>query len=153
MKPLLLPLAIFALCIAFSHAQEEAPGLIPEIPEAPAKSKPAATTESKKSSTEEAADEMQARIRMRDVKTRALQDPKVQAEWARAHVTKTDRERREVLKSYYTMLYDGMIKIDHSLKPRVEALRKALDWRLEQRGIKPSKAVDNDEELPVFGRQ
>ncbi len=131
MKRLLaLPFALW-LFASNAFAQElpsDSLGLIPESPAPAKKPKPAPQ---KKSSTEQASDDLQTRIRYREARTKALQDPKIQMEWARAHAAKTDPEKREALKNYYQMFCDRIVKIDPTTKPRIETLRKTLAWRLE----------------------
>ena len=147
-----------ALCLLATIAPaEETLGdpmsLIPEspAPAAKAKTKPkAAASPEKKSSTEQASDELQMRIRYREAKTKAMQDPKVQAEWDRAHAVKTDAERRAALKSYYNLYCDRMEKIDPVVKPRVELLRKSLAWRFDpgqqpQQKEKLAKPLEEEE--------
>ena len=152
-----LPALTAALCLLATIATtEETPGdplsLIPEspIPVAKPKPKPAPSPE-KKSSTEQASDDLQTRIRYREAKTKAMQDPKVQAEWDRAHAVKTDAERRAALKSYYNLYCDRMEKIDPVVKPRVELLRKSLAWRFDPgpqplRKEKPAKSPEEEAE-------
>ena len=141
-----------ALCAVSALAQEDGPGLIPDIPAPGKKPKAQPAAGEKKSSTEQAGDDLASRIRYREAKTKAMQEPKIQAEWDRAHAAKTEREKREALKSFYTMLYDRVIALDHSVKPRAEAARKTLAWRLDQRGIKPSEAVESEDDGPALGR-
>ena len=125
---LTLPLA---LALHFTHAQEPAPEGLPLIPETlePAKKPKPAPQAAAKSSTEKTADALQARIHFREVRTKALLDPQFQVLWDRAHATRTDAERRHGLKAYYVLLYDRMVKIDPSVKPRVEELRKTPPWK------------------------
>ena len=115
--------------------RQELPGesleLIPELPKGTGKPKAKTAEPKKKSSTEQASDDLQARIRYREVRTRALEDPKLQQEWDRAQAAKTEPDKREALKSYYNLLCDRMVKIDSTVKPRVEAYRKTLAWRLD----------------------
>ena len=114
---------------------QELPGesfeLIPELPKGTARPKVKPSEPKKKSSTEQASDDLQARIRYREARTRALEDPKLQQEWDRAQAAKTEPAKREALKTYYNLLCDRMVKIDSTLKPRVEAYRKTLAWRLD----------------------
>jgi hypothetical protein len=132
----------------------EPSALIPELPPVSPPAKPAPAEPKKKSSTEQESDDLQARIRYREVKTKALRDPKIQQEWDRAEAAKTDPEKREYLKSYYKLLCDRMVKIDSSVKPRVDALRKSLVWRLEpglrQRAklVRPVEEVETEEPQP-----
>ena len=127
-----------ALCLiaGIAVAQElpgDSLGLIPEAPKNTPKPKPKPdpSQPKKKSSTEQESDDLQARIRYREARTKALQDPRLQQEWDRAEASKTEHEKREGLKSYYKLLFDRMVKIDSSVKPRVEVLRKSLVWRLD----------------------
>ena len=114
---------------------QELPGesleLIPEAPKGTARPKAKSSEPKKKSSTEQASDDLQARIRYREIRTRALEDPKLQQEWDRAEAAKTEPDKREALKSYYRLLCDRMIRLDPTVKPRVEAYRKTLGWRLD----------------------
>ena len=151
-----LPALTAALCLLATIATaEETPGdplsLIPEspIPVAKPKPKPAPSPE-KKSATEQASDDLQTRIRYREAKTKAMQDPKVQAEWDRAHAVKTDAERRAAMKNYYNLYCDRMEKIDPLVKPRVELLRKSLAWRFDPgpqplRKEKPAKSPEEEQ--------
>ncbi len=142
---------IFSVAIAFTMAkaaaQETLGEPMPLIPESPLpanKPKPQPVVPKKKSSTEQAADDLQTRLRYRDAKTKALQDPRLQQEWERAHATKTEPARREAMKSYYTMFCDRMIRIDPGVKTQVEALRKSLAWRFTSTittATKPVKPV------------
>ena len=145
-----------AMCLLAANTfAQELPGepmdLIPETPQTIAKPKPAPVEPKKKSSTEQASDDLQARIRYREAKTKALQTPGIQQEWDRANAAKTDPEKRQALKNYYKMFYDRMVKIDPTLKQRVETQRKTIAWRLEpgarQRAnlVKPENVQDADE--------
>ncbi len=123
----------FALCLfaAVADAQELPGDSLGLIPESPAPAKKPKSTPPKKSSTEQASDDLQTRIRYREARTKALQDPRIQMEWDRAHAAKTDPEKREALRSYYQLFCDRVVKIDPTTKPRIETLRKTLAWRLE----------------------
>ena len=133
--------------------REELPGepsaLIPELPPSVPMPKTTPAEPKKKSSTEQESDDLQARIRYREAKTKALQDPKIQAEWDRAEKAKTDPEKREILKNYYKLLCDRMVKIDSSVKPRVDALRRSLAWRLEPGALQRAKLVRPVEEADI----
>ena len=123
--------------------------LIPEVPKSTTKPKAAPSEPKKKSSTEQASDDLQLRIRYREAKTRALEDPKLQQEWDRAQSAKTEPDKREALKSYYNLLCDRMVKIDSTVKPRVETFRKTLIWRLDPGAhlrAKTTKPTDEREE-------
>src|SRR5205807_2995709 len=76
-------------------------------------------TKAKKSKTSEAADALRERIHFREIKTRALNDERVQAEFDHARAAKTDSERREALRQFYAALYSRMLKLDASLKAQI----------------------------------
>jgi hypothetical protein len=118
--------------------------LIPEIPipqDRPPRqpSVPSPIKPKKDSATAAAEDELKQRIRLREARTKALRDPAVQAEWARAQEVKTDYERREALRSYYKMLYGRMVKLDSSLKAPADKLLKQSLATLDQDHIAPTQ--------------
>jgi hypothetical protein len=113
--------------------------LIPETPLPSTKPKSSGVVVKKKSSTEQAADDLQARVRLRQVKTKALQDPKFDAEWAEAQAATTNAGKRDLLTRYYNHLYDRMAALDPKLKPRLEELRQSLTWRIGARGKKSAQ--------------
>ena len=138
-----------ALCLiaAIANAQELPGDSLGLIPESPAPAKNPKPVPQKKSSTEQASDDLQMRIRYREARTKALQDPNIQSEWDRAQTAKTDPEKREALQSYYKLLCDRVVKIDPATKPRIETLRKTLAWRLEpghRKREKLAKPVDEE---------
>ncbi len=182
MKKLLLPLTLSLLATTPLFAQESAPGnpsgtssnqrlelmpaptgqLAPEplplIPESPATTrKPTGSAISepakeKKSKTEIAADEMQERIHYRQAKTKALQDPALQAEWDRAHQTRTDFARRAALKEYYVKLYGRMAKLDPSIKKRIALEQERSLHKLVQTRVAATEApesADQDDREPL----
>jgi hypothetical protein len=126
--------------------------LIPESPEPGKKGKAAAgaATKGKKSSTEAAIDDLQERIRYRQAKTRALNDPAVQNAWDRAHATRTDVERRDALKAYYKLFYARVLRIDGTLKQRVAQSAERARRRLTQTRIDPSEPIDPVERAERF---
>ena len=145
-------LPVLAFLLAANAIAQELPGeplpLIPESPVTTAKPKAQPVPAKKKSSTEQASDDLQTRIRYREAKTKALQDPRLQQEWDRAHAMKTEPERRAAMKSYYTMLCDRMVRLDPTVKTRVEALRKSLAWRYDSapaQRAKMAKPVEEEE--------
>ncbi len=120
--------------------------LIPEIP-MPALPPRGRSLESpikkRDSVTADAEDAIKQRIRLREAKTKAQRDPAVQAEWDRAATMRTDYEKRDVLKSYYRLLYGRMAKVDPSLKLPIDALLKESLQRLEQYKIAPTQPPAN----------
>jgi hypothetical protein len=103
-------------------------------------------TELKKSKPSQAEGELSERIRLRDAKTRALRDTQVQAEWKRAQNARTPYERREAMKSFYTLLYAKMERIDGSLKKRVAVLRDTSIRKFKQRNIDPTDPIERNTE-------
>lgn len=97
----------------------------------------------KKAKTSAAADALKERIHFREIKTRALKDEKVQEQFDRAQSAKTDPEKRDALKLYYTMLYTRMLKIDNSLKAQIKLRQDDAIHRLEQPRVNES---DRDSE-------
>jgi hypothetical protein len=128
-------------------------GLIPETPEPVSKPKGRAIPEPKPSRkasdtpnrTSAAEDDMAARIRLRQLKTRVLHEPKVQELYERAQTSPTDYEKRENMKAFYTLLYTRIGKLDGSLKKRTAALLKQSVNRLTQTKIDPTDPIDPSE--------
>ena len=130
--------------------------LIPEAPEPTERPRTSGRDEprqEKKSSTEQASNEMKERIRYREVKTRALKDPAIQAEWERAHLVGTDFEKRETLKKYYKMLYTRMARIDKTLKKRIDEQEQTAIRRLTQTRIDPTEPLAAEDRDDRFANQ
>jgi len=103
---------------------------------------PSVPAELKPKKPSQAEGELAARIRLREAKTRALRDSRIQAEWDRARSARTALEKREALKSYYTMLYDRIAKLDSTLASRVAVLRHASIKRITQRNIDSTDPIE-----------
>ena len=88
---------------------------------------------------------MAARIRLRQLKTRVLQEAKVQELLAKAQTAPTDYERREDLKAFYTLLYTRIEKLDGTLKKRATNLRNTSIHRLAQTKVDPTDPIDPSE--------
>ncbi len=135
------------------------PVLIPESPTSMPKPEGSAIEEPKEKKeklkqdkTAAAADEMASRVRYRQAKTRALKDPAVQAEWAKAARARTDYEKREALTNYYTLLYARMEKLDKSLKKEIESRQGISLRRLRQSRLEPTEAPTVEEAPEVSSR-
>ena len=115
--------------------------LIPETPDTTEKPKGSAIANPKSDKTSAAEDELGARLRMREIRTQALQDAKIRSEWDRAHAAKTDLEKREAMKNYYTLLYAKMEKLDGSLHKRIAELKSVTVKRLTQHNIDPTDPI------------
>jgi len=79
------------------------------------------------SKTDAAEDAMVLHIKMRVAKTKALEDPIIQAEYAKAGQAKNDYDQREAYKRYYVLLYARMIQIDPTIATGV-ATRGAISY-------------------------
>jgi hypothetical protein len=147
-----------AFKLTLPNAPQPAPssenlGLIPETPEPTTKPKGTAIPEAKPSrkasdspsKTGAAEDDMAARIRLRQLKTRVLQEAKVQELLAKAQTAPTDYERREDLKAFYTLLYTRIEKLDGTLKKRATNLRNTSIHRLAQTKVDPTDPIDPSE--------
>jgi hypothetical protein len=127
-----------------SNEQPQLP-LIPDTPENTQKPQGGgAIAEPKRDKTAAAENELIAHLRLRELRYQVLKDPKIQAEWVRAHATKTDAERRVVLANYYTMLYTKMAKLDSTMAKRITDLQTIAVHRLAQHNIEPSEVVEED---------
>lgn len=70
--------------------------------------------------TEESAEHMKTRIRFRQVKLLALQNPEVKAALEAAKTARSDRELRAQLRLHYTLLFKQMRSLDASITPLIE---------------------------------
>jgi hypothetical protein len=89
----------------------------------------------RKTKTSESADELRQRIRVRQAKTKAIQDPRVQEALERADTARTLPERREAMRDYYNALYDRMVRIVPSIQKSVALLRKENLGRFDESRI------------------
>jgi hypothetical protein len=103
------------------------------------------TAPSKPSKTQIAEDEVKQRIQYRLAKNKAVRDPAVQAAWDAAETARTDLEKREALKRYYTLLNARIRKVDGSLSKVAIERQTAATRRLEQTRIDPTEPLDPDE--------
>jgi hypothetical protein len=143
-KPGRMQVAPGAAPAAPAPAVEPEVTLIPEQIPQNAKPAPAPKAEAK-SKTEENAEELMERIHFREAKVKAEREPKVQAEWESAKKAKTDYDKREALKRYYTLLYARILKIDGSVKKTAELRQAAALRRLQQTRIDPTEPLDDQE--------
>lgn len=94
------------------------------------------------------AEQLRQAIRMRELKTQALCDPAVQAEFEKARAAKTEEGRRVLMRNYYTLLYTKIEKLDASLYELAEKeLRESL-VRYEQHQVRPSVLIEKVTPLP-----
>jgi hypothetical protein len=118
----------------------------PEPTPLPAPDATAATTPAveKKGSAEQ----LRETIRIRELKTQALEDPQVQAEKAKARQTKTEEGRRVLMRNYFTLLYTKMEQLDPALKEPLEKELAGNLLRFEQHNVYPSTLIENVTPLP-----
>jgi hypothetical protein len=122
----------------------EPPPLVPKSGADESNAVPSPDQAFKKSKTGSAISDVEQRIRFRKAKTQVLQDAKLDSLRTEAYNARTDVEKRAMLKSYYTQLFDRILKIDSSLKPEVERRRKVALARVDQsrlRGLGGDEAV------------
>jgi hypothetical protein len=144
MKSSLAPFLVSFLAAPLLFAQEIP--LIPPTPPVDGATQEAAQKKDKKparpSRTDAAEDAMQLRIKLRAAKTKALQDPVIQAELAKADSTKTDYDKREAYKRYYVILYARMRQIDPSIAVGIAARQDLSISRNYQFRVAPTVPID-----------
>jgi len=95
------------------------------------------------SKTDAAEDALQMHIKLRAVKTLALEDPLVQQELANAKLPKkTDYDQREAYKRYYVLLYARMLKIDPTIATGLSTRESVSMWREYQWRVTPTVPRD-----------
>lgn len=97
------------------------------------------------SKTQIAEDEVKQRIQYRLAKNKAVREPAVQAAWDEAQRAKTDLEKREAMRRYYTLLNARIRKIDGSLSKLTVERQTDATRRLQQTRIDPTEPLDPDE--------
>ena len=120
---------------------ENIPAGAPRSSKHSGKTHPGATP--KQFATFQSEETLRMRIRLREAQTRALNEPGIQADWATAHHTRTDPERRAKLTIYYNHLFDRMIKIDPSIAERANARRSAALARMKYTRLGEADISDN----------
>jgi hypothetical protein len=138
-------------------AKDEGIGLIPETLEPVPKPKgeellpslPMSETPRKIDKTTAAEDELNLKIRFRELKTKLERDAKVAELADRAAMAKSDFEKREALKAYYETLYGKIAKLEPKLQKRAFEARDRYIRRMAQTQISPTQAtVDNERFAP-----
>ncbi len=104
-----------------------------------------APTRTKPNKTQIAEDEVKQRIQYRLAKNKAVRDPAVQSAWDDAEQAKTDLEKREALKRYYTLLNARIRKIDGSLSKVAIERQTLATRRLDQTRIDPTEPINPDD--------
>lgn len=88
--------------------------------------------------------ELEARIRYRQAHSRAANEPAIQALWEESRVARTDYNKRDALRRYYTLLFDRMLRFDKTVKPLVEERRRISLRKLDQTRIEPTDPLDEE---------
>lgn len=117
--------------------------LIPDM--APPAEKPGdKEAKEKKSKASAAEDALRDLIKLRVAKTKAKEDPELQAIWDSHYTAPTDYAQRKILSRYYTLLCERIAKIDKTIKPEViEALRVSYANDFAQSRIQPTEQPKN----------
>jgi hypothetical protein len=110
------------------------------------------TTAPRVSKTQIAEDEVKQRIQYRLAKNKAVRDPAVQAAWDEAERAKTEFDKREAMKRYYTLLNARIRKIDGSLSKVAVERQTYATRRLDQTRIDPTEPLNPDERGERQGR-
>lgn len=94
----------------------------------------------KKSRASAAEDALRDQIKLRVAKTKAKEDPELQAIWDSHYKARTDYEQRKILSRYYSLFCDRVAKIDKTIKSEViEALRISYANDFAQSRIQPTE--------------
>lgn len=94
--------------------------------------------------TTAAQDELKAKIDLREAKTKAERDPKVQEQWELSKTAKTPLQRREALTAYYKLLYGKAAKLAPSVAKQANTERDQLIRRMAQTRIAPTEPLPNE---------
>jgi hypothetical protein len=98
----------------------------------------------KKSKASAAEDALRDQIKLRVAKTKAKEDPELQAIWDSHYTAPTDYAQRRILTRYYTLLCERIAKVDKTIKPEViEALRISYANDYAQSRIQPTEQPKN----------
>ena len=94
----------------------------------------------KKSRASAAEDALRDQIKLRTAKSKAKEDPELQALWDSHYGARTDYEQRKILTRYYTLLCERIAKIDKTIKPEaIDALRVSYFNDYNQNHIQPTE--------------
>ena len=81
-------------------------------------------------------EELRDRVKFREARNRAVEEPELQDMWTAVKTSRTDEEMRLARIEYYNALFDRMKKIDPSIKTRIDAHRTETIQRLSFRRIR-----------------
>lgn len=93
----------------------------------------------KKNKTQENTEDVADRIKYREAKYKAMQDPKIQALLDEANAAKKDLDKREAMRKYYKELGAKIVKIDGSIKKLATARMQESLKLLDQTHVRPEE--------------
>ena len=96
----------------------------------------------RQSSTSSSLAELQSRIRYRQAKTRAINDPAIQQQLAFANAQTTEPEFRAEMRTYYQRLHDRILKNDPSLKTLADATLAQRIFLLKQERLRTTSSEE-----------
>ena len=88
--------------------------------------------------------DLDLRIRYREARNRAASEQTVQTAWEDSRTAKTDFEKREAMKRYYTALYKKMLALDKAIAPLVTERERVALRRLDQTRIEPTDPLEEN---------
>src|SRR6266550_3121853 len=145
---ILATLGVVALAV---HGQEAAPpSPEPNGPELPEISQLDQTFSKPKSLGKEA-DELRVHVEWRQLKNRTVNDPAVQAAKAYAQAARTDLEKRNRLRNYYTIYYERMsaLATTPEIKLALQALKSSHQGLLAQPRVRPTPTPEGATPTPT----
>ena len=96
-----------------------------------------------------AAETMGIRVRFRRARTKVMEDQELQALRYEADLARTDAEKRELLKEYYEILFDRILKADPMVASVVEQQRLDIERYFAFYRIVPSEPIRRQPEQPA----
>jgi hypothetical protein len=107
-------------------------------------------TFSKPRSLGKAADEARVHVEWRQLKNRTVNDPEVQAAKAYAQAARTDLEKRNRLRNYYSIYYERMSALASTpeLKLALQIFRTLHQGMLDQPHVRPSPTPEGATPTP-----
>jgi hypothetical protein len=93
----------------------------------------------KKNKTQESTEDVGDRIKYREAKYKATQDPKIQALLDEANAARKDFDKREAMRKYYRELGAKIMKIDSSIKKLATIRMQESLKLLDQTHVRPEE--------------
>ena len=86
--------------------------------------------------------DLDLRIRYRQAQRRVQDDPALQALWRQSRTARTDYVKRDVLRSYYKLMFQKMLATDKGIFPLVQDRERYTLNRLDQTRVEPTDPTD-----------